>query len=154
MANIRAAVPFKDVVVSASTTKTLATLTAPANQRLIIHSLMIHTQSVDNTEEPVKVMLQVASADGTPSLTPAPRPLDDVQETPQATAGVDYGGADEPTIVSDSERFRAGFTPRGGIAKAFDDVDRIVVPGGGIYALTVTTGAASIVASGMIVYEE
>lgn len=111
-----------------STTKTFATVKAPANQRLKIKGFEITGKGISNTDTPVKVEVGLVTADavaGTTSITMTPND-GDLAETPQGTYKTTY--ASEPTYGNIMRTWEVH--PQAGLFYNFPEHDEIVIKGG------------------------
>jgi hypothetical protein len=150
MAGIICAVPFEGVSLSAATVKTPVALVAAANHRIKIRAVRVHTDSVDGTDQTVKVYLQRITTDGTGTAA-TPRKLGTHSETVQTTAKVNY--TVEPTYTANEIPFRSGGHPQGLVAESWRVGGEIELAGGGMIGLRVLAADAQTI-SGMIEFEE
>lgn len=129
MAGVRAYVNSGEVSLAASTAKTVLQLKAPAQQRLLIHSIrLLGKQAAGGTDAVVKVRMTRSTANfGTGSAATPAKAVPSDSETLQATAAANF--TIEPTTPSDGGLWWE-VQPEGGVIEFLPPGQQIVVPGG------------------------
>jgi hypothetical protein len=122
-----------------STAKTVATITAPANQRVKIKGISIFGKGTSNTDTPVKVeLLRYASiSGGTAGSVTTSKPDGDMGETVQSTIAGNYSA--EPTYTTGVTEETWEVHPQTGMSVYFPLHDEIKLKGGQGFALRATS---------------
>ena len=91
MAGLRLHVPTGEVSLAASTAKTVFTLTAPSNHRVLIRGIEIFFKGTSSTDTPVKIEISRITTDGGTASTPTVAKNDENSgETPLSTVKSAY----------------------------------------------------------------
>lgn len=122
-----------------STAKTVATITAPANQRVKIKGVEIFGKGTSNTDTPVKceLMTYASLSGGTAGSVTTSKQDGDMGETLQSTVAGNYSA--EPTYTSAVTVRTWEVHPQTGIAVYFPLHDEIKLKGGQGFALRLTS---------------
>jgi hypothetical protein len=151
MADLNLSIPTGEVSLTASTARTVLSITAPANQRLKIFGFEIFGKGVSTTDTPVKCELYRVTTDGGTATTITPAPNDDDEaETPQGVYKGSY--TVEPTTLGALLRTWE-VHPQTGIIYMFPVGQEIRVKGGKEVALRLTSGQNETFAVNAIVEE-
>jgi hypothetical protein len=133
-----------EVTLVASTAKSLLQIKAPANQRVVVHSIrMTGQQAAGGTDTPLKLRMTRSTANfGTFSpVTPGKQNPSD-GETVQSTWG--SNASVEPTSPTDSGLWW-NWQPQAGIIEFLPPGMKIEIPGGQSVQFEATSGATPIV---------
>lgn len=151
MACLKATLDAPAVALVAATAKTVAMLTAPANQCLGIKEVRVTLDGATSTATPVKVETGRPSTAGTFTAA-VPRKKDPARaETVQATGGINASAEPTWTSVVDDTAYIPAY---GGVYHYIAPFDNpVVVPGAGRYGLRLTAPAV-VNASVKVDYEE
>lgn len=136
MADLQFSTHTPEVALTASASKTVLKVTAPANQRLKLLEWGVYFDGVSATTEPAIVELVRLSSSGTMSATGTVK-NDDYQETIQSVA--EYDASSEPTVSAVLEPKEVH--PQSGYEKAYGLGLEPRVPGGGRMGIKITAAA-------------
>lgn len=122
-----------------STAKTVATIGAPANQRVKIKGLSVFGKGTSNTDTPVKVELitYASISGGTAGSVTTSKQDGDMGETIQSSVAGNYSA--EPTYTSPVTVQTWEVHPQTGIAVYFPLHDEIIIKGGTGFAVRLTS---------------
>lgn len=137
-----------------STAKTFLLLTAPANQRVKIKGLEVFGKGTSNTDTPVKVELVKAASitGGTAGTIPTVSALDgDVAETVQTQVTGNYSA--EPTYSGPTVMRTWEVHPQTGLAIYFPLHDEIVLKGGTVFGVRLTSNQTETMSINLIAEE-
>lgn len=122
-----------------STAKTVATITAPANQRVKIKGVSVFGKGTSNTDTPVKIelMTYASISGGTAGSVVTSKQDGDMGETVQSTVNGNYSA--EPTYTSPVTVQLWECHPQTGYSVFFPMHDEIVLKGGTGFAVRLTS---------------
>lgn len=127
------------IVTWASTAKTAFTVTAPANQRVVLKGIKGFGQGVSNTDAPlqVEVMTYVSISGGTAGTIVTSKKQNELSETIQSTIAGNYSA--EPTYTTPVTVQTLTVHPQLGLAIFWPLGDEIVIKGGTGAAIRITS---------------
>lgn len=122
-----------------STAKTVATISAPSNQRVKIKGLSVFGKGTSNTDSPVKVelMTYASISGGTAGSVTTSKQDGDMGETLQSTIAGNYSA--EPSYTTPVTVQTWEVHPQTGLAVYFPLHDEIVLKGGTGFAVRLTS---------------
>lgn len=142
---------FSGLSLSAATTKTVWVCTAPTNQRIKITGFNLSFNGTVNSNTPISVTFQQASAAGTStSHTPVAKEPE-CTETPTGTYGINH--TVEPTYTANKVHRVFYVHPQLGQEVYFPQGQEIMIKGGGIMGIAINAPQAVSV-SGFVDTEE
>lgn len=154
MASLRYSISFVDVALAANTPKVVAYVKAPANHRIVAERIVLGSD-LATSGAPILVELCRPTTDGSGWVTtPTPTKLDPSKaETPQAT--VQTGGASSPpTIASADVVLAMRLHPQGTYDRDPGGPGApIEIPGGGRFAVRLTSANACNVSGSVVINE-
>ena len=139
MAAITFSLPYKDVALAAATAKTVAMVTAPANQRVVIEEIHVGFDGTTANNTPVLIELCSFSTAGTFTAGTPIKLESSLSETIQSTTGIN--ASVEPTLSTTIKQWRVH--PQGNYEKTMILNVKVIIPGGGKFGIRLT--AAQIV---------
>jgi hypothetical protein len=151
MAGLGGTVSFSGTSLSAATAKTAFVASAPSNQRVKVTGWNLSFNGTVNSNTPILVVFQNASAAGTSTaFTPIPKEPE-CTETFQGTYGIN--ATVEPTYTASAYRRQFYVHPQLGQEVYFPQGQEIYVKGGGILGIQINAPQAVSV-SGWVDIEE
>lgn len=151
MANLNATLDAPAIALTSATAKTVAMLTAPANQCLLVKGVTISFDGATSTAVPAKVEFGRPSSAGTFTSATLRKKDTGRAETIQATGGINASSEPTWTSVIDKTEYVPVY---GGNKEVFVPFNNpIVVPGGTRFGIRVTA-PAGVNCSASIDYEE
>jgi hypothetical protein len=122
-----------------STAKTVATISAPANQRVKIKGVSVFGKGTSNTDTPVKIelMTYASLSGGTAGSVTVSKQDGDMGETVQSTVAGNYSA--EPTYTSPVTVQVWECHPQTGFSVFFPLHDEIILKGGTGFAVRLTS---------------
>lgn len=151
MAGLRLHVPTGEVSLSANTAKTVITLTAPSNHRVLIRGIEVFFKGISPTDTPVKIEISRITTDGGTASSPTIAKNDEnAGETPLSTVKSAYSA--EPSTYGNNLKTWE-IQPQTGLINWFPPGEEIVVNGGNEIGIRMTAGQAETVSCN-VYYEE
>ena len=151
MAGLCGTVSFSGTSLSAATAKTVFVASAPSNQRVRLTGWNLSFNGTVNSNTPILVVFQNASAAGTSTaFTPIPKE-DELTETFQGTYGIN--ATVEPTYTANKFKRQFYVHPQLGQEVYFPQGQELMIKGGGIMGIQVNAPQA-VSCSGWVDFEE
>ena len=151
MAGLRLHVPTGEVSLSSGTAKTVFTLTAPSNHRVLIRGIEVFFKGTSPTDTPVKIEISRITTDGGTASSPTVAKNDEnAGESPLSTVKSAYT-AEPSTYGNNMKTWEVH--PQTGLINWFPPGAEIVVKGGNEIGIRMTAAAAQTVSCN-VYYEE
>lgn len=134
--------PGSSVSVANGATKTIAQITAPANQRIRLQSIALFGDSSTPTLAGVEFALYRQTSSGTPAGTSTPNVVNGGSETPRATCAF---GAFSVEPTNGALICYGRFNPQAGYMVIYPLGQEPIIPGGGIVGIVATNNSGAAV---------